>query len=761
MAARPPGWSGLVLSLAFFGLWLFPCLNVSAVDPSVGVAANHSSGFNIRAYAFEGKTELSTNLLLPLLAKYTGTNVTLANLKQAAWALQMEYTRRGYTKMNVVVTPRRFIGGIATLGVFPGPVAQVLVLGDRYLVSSNGLVAVRPSPASSLVPNEAAKTTEPKVAPARAEVAPKTTPTFKVEKYLVAGNTVLPPATIGKVIADVDGAFGTNVTVDGIRAAATALQGAYRSRGYITVAVALPQQKLTNGMVRVKVTEGRLSSIEIKGNHYFSSNNVMRSLPSLHTNMILNGLLFQAELNRANANPDRQIYPLIGPGPEPGTSDFTLKVKDRLPLHAKVELNNQSSPGTPDLRVNTTAMFDNLWQQEHSLGVQYSFSPELYKQGNQWAAYDQPLVANYSGFYRLPLGRPESVADQVAGNPESFGYNEATRKFNLPPASGQADLTFFASRSTIDTGVQNLSSTSIFNNPGVETIVENTVQQDLTVNNDLGVRLATPLLTKDNFQSDFSSGLDFKSYRITSNQTNNFVINEITVNAEGIPNPPIVSTDTHAVPVTDLQLQYLPLNVHGNASLRDALGMNTFSLGLGGNAWYSGSVTNLRNITGSKKSSGYWVVINPGYSRTFEFVTNWATLFRADGQWASEPLISNEQFGAGGVNSVRGYQEGQVFGDCGWHVSLEQQTPPQIVCFIRGNLPLTVRGSIYMDYADTYLLDPQGRPASTALWGTGFGGVASVGSRWEARFLFSLPLLGTFSTRAYDPFFNFSLMAQF
>ena len=94
--------------------------------------------------------------------------------------------------------------------------------------------------------------------------------------------------------------------------------------------------------------EGRLADIKVTGNRYFSSNNVMRALPSLHTNMVLNGPILQAELNRANANQERQIYPVIGPGPEPGTSDLTLKVKDQPPLHAKVEFDNQSSPGTPD-----------------------------------------------------------------------------------------------------------------------------------------------------------------------------------------------------------------------------------------------------------------------------------------------------------------------------------------------------------------------------------------------------------------------------
>jgi hypothetical protein len=47
------------------------------------------------------------------------------------------------------------------------------------------------------------------------------------------------------------------------------------------------------------------------------------------------------------------------------------------------------------------------------------------------------------------------------------------------------------------------------------------------------------------------------------------------------------------------------------------------------------------------------------------------------------------------------------------------------------------------------------------LWGTGFGVAASVGPNWQARFLFSLPLLSTSTTTAKEPFFNFSLTAQF
>ncbi len=210
-------------------------------------------------------------------------------------------------------------------------------------------------------------------------------PRFDVEKYLVMGNTVLPPEAMAQVITNVDGAFGTNTSFEGIRAAMIELQKAYRERGYVTVSVGLPQQKLTNATVKVKVTEGRLAAINVTGNRYYSSNNVMRSLPSLHTNMLLNSQVLQRELDNANASRDRQIYPVIGPGPEPDTSELTLKVKDQLPLHARLELNNSGTPGTPDLRVNFNAQYDNLWDLEHQVGIQYSFSPEQLKNSDNYS----------------------------------------------------------------------------------------------------------------------------------------------------------------------------------------------------------------------------------------------------------------------------------------------------------------------------------------------------------------------------------------
>ena len=104
------------------------------------------------------------------------------------------------------------------------------------------------------------------------------------------------------------------------------------------------------------------------------------------------------------------------PGPEPGTSALTLKVKDQLPLHARTELNNDSTPGTPELRENTTVQYDNLWNLNHQVGLQYSFTPDQFKENNYFneTPLDDPLIANYSGYYRLPTHRHQFCGTAVA-----------------------------------------------------------------------------------------------------------------------------------------------------------------------------------------------------------------------------------------------------------------------------------------------------------------------------------------------------------
>jgi hemolysin activation/secretion protein len=588
--------------------------------------------------------------------------------------------------------------------------------------------------------------------------APKQTIHFPVSRYEVEGNTLLPEKVLDGILAQ---HTGTNVTFDDVGGAVKELQLEYHNRGYDTISVTVPQQRLTNGVFKLRVFEGRLAEIIVTGNRYYSSNNVMRALPGLKTNIFLNSKVLQPQLDLANANQDRQIYPEIHPGPDSNTTSLMLRVKDRLPFHAKIEANNQSTPGTPDLRLATSAVYNNLWQMDHSLGVQYTFSEQEYKQGENWNAYDRPLVANYSGFYRLPLGPPDSLADEAAQSAGKFGYNEATRKFELPPASGAPELNIYASGSTIDTGVQQGAAKTLFTGTN-GTIAQQTIHQDLTYNNALGFRLTQPWPEFLGFRPHFQIGMDFKNYKEVNYETNNFIFTQFLVNTAGNPFTR-VSVTPSPVPTTSESLSYFPLTLHWDASRDDPTGTTALGFNYSPNLWYSGTREKLDIIAGSAHASGFWHIITGNLGREQNLPGDWKLALRADGQWASESLINNEEFGGGGIAGVRGYREGEVFGSSGWRVTSEAKLPSYRVGYAGQGTsrPLFVRASFFMDYADTYLLDPHGQPAATPLWGTGFAGAASFGTHFNGMLSFAWPLLNTPTTEAYHVRIAFSLSAQF
>ena len=604
-------------------------------------------------------------------------------------------------------------------------------------------------------------------------------PKFRVEKYLVSGNTVLEPEKMGTLFTNVPESFGTNVSIADIRAALGQLQTAYRERGYVTVAVGLPPQKLTNGVVKVKVTEGRLADIRVQGNNWFSTPNVLRSVPSLHTNMMLNSHVFQRELDLANANRNRQIYPVISPGLEPGTSDLTLKVKDRLPLHARVEFNNQSTPGTPENRVVFNASYDNLWQLEHQVGVQYTFTPLDYKNAAtyNWSEVDDPLIANYSVYYRMPLGRQQSLQQQIDESNGKFGYNEVTHQFQLPPPSGKPELTVYASRSSSDTDLILDPKQVVFATNGTALGLQKG-SESVTLNQGVGLKFILPLPQIKTVSSTFSAGVDYKHYETVAANADIFYQVTTTTNAgSAITYGNVLATVK--LPAKRSIVEYFPLNIGLSGSSPDPWGSTAFNvqgnfniatIGNLSELAYSAAAPNVVSTNGGaahtnslNNARDNYFTVQAGFTREQRIYKDWTMLIRADGQWASCPLFSNEQFGMGGLNGVRGYSEGEAYGDTGWRVSLEPRTPLYNIGMVDGNVPFYLRGSVFMDYGEIYLLNSPvaGDKDRQQFCGTGMALTANIGSHIDGRLVIGFPLMTSPLTSAGDIHIYFAVGGQF
>lgn len=584
--------------------------------------------------------------------------------------------------------------------------------------------------------------------------------------FQVEGNTVLAPRDLG-VLSNYT---GTNVDFARLREGLVKLQLRYHDLGYSTISVTLPPQKLTNGMVRVKVVEGRLTKIAIKGNRHFSEANIRRALPSLTTNLLINNKWFQPELDQANASRDRQIYPVIAPGPDPGTTELTLNVKDRLPLHGRVEINDKSTPGTPLLRLDTAVQYGNLWQHEHQIGFDYNFSPQEYKpDGSVKGFYDLPLVTSYSAFYRLPLDFSGAARrEELERKPATFGYDEVTHQFSLPPPGGHPDFTVYASRSASATPVRYGPLAVIFTN-ALAGIRSQSSEQSFTYNNNVGARFNYPLPVLAGVRSAFSLGADFKTYEAPSFSTNLTFFNLYAQDALG--HVFLVTNKVITLPSNSrAELDYIPLNFGWSGSRPDKWGGFVLS--------YSQSLfldtlasarTNFQVVAGAPGAGGTYTTANAGLAREQKLFGEWSALVNVAGQWSSAPLVNNEQFALGGAGGVRGYQQGEIYGDTGWRAMFDLRAPPIVIGDFPtedGVVPAQLHCSWFMDYGQATLIDrPVKGNATTDFtfpqWGTGVSFFLAIGEHVDARLTLAWALKSTPTTTAGNAQAYFSIGAQF
>jgi hemolysin activation/secretion protein len=74
-------------------------------------------------------------------------------------------------------------------------------------------------------------------------------------------------------------------------------------------------------------------------------------------------------------------------------------------------------------------------------------------------------------------------------------------------------------------------------------------------------------------------------------------------------------------------------------------------------------------------ASASWIALRLDASYGYTFKNDIRYAFRVAGQWADEPLISNEEFSIGGLDSVRGYFESAELGDLGVSAQYELFSP--------------------------------------------------------------------------------------
>lgn len=143
-------------------------------------------------------------------------------------------------------------------------------------------------------------------------------------------------------------------------------------------------------------------------------------------------------------------------------------------------------------------------------------------------------------------------------------------------------------------------------------------------------------------------------------------------------------------------------------------------------------------------ASASWLAVRGEVGFAYKFPGDWRLGARASGQLASGALISNEQFAAGGLESVRGYYESQDLGDDGVSVQAQFDTPS----LLKGGPLTSLSLFAFADGARLRIRTPlEGQQANTSLVSVGGGINLRALDRISLSALLAVPLRETGSIK--------------
>ncbi|QIF05760.1 ShlB/FhaC/HecB family hemolysin secretion/activation protein [Roseimicrobium sp. ORNL1] len=298
----------------------------------------------------------------------------------------------------------------AIFRLHPGPALRVAgiagCLFTAFCAAPSSIHGAQPAPAAEQAP--------------AADTTASAQPTVYIREYRVQGSKKLGAAEIGKAVYPF---LGPGRTVEDVEAARAALETAFHDKGLQSVSVEVPQQSAAKGIIVLRVVENKVGRLRVHGARYFLPSDIKRMAPSLAEGTVPDFNQVPNDLVKMQSA-DRQVSPELRPGVEPGTVDVDLNVKDTLPLHGSIELNNRYSPDTVPLRLNASLSYGNLWQLGHSIGASFQVAPERPEDATVYSGYYITRVPGMENLNLMFMGTKQDSDVSTLGGAAVAGRGE-------------------------------------------------------------------------------------------------------------------------------------------------------------------------------------------------------------------------------------------------------------------------------------------------------------------------------------------------
>lgn len=210
----------------------------------------------------------------------------------------------------------------------------------------------------------------------------------------------------------------------------------YKNNHRPVIAVNVPPQNITRGILRLVVTEAVVSQINVTGNKYFSDEQFTKYISIKPCCPILEEDLIR-DVNFLNRNPFRNVDIIYKPGDFPGTTDIDLHVREIRPVRGFYGADNTGLDLIGKERYMAGIHLGNLFWQSHVLSYQItkSFRPHGFEAHTLQYTIPLPwkhLIFMYGGYSRVHAEIPIFIKAKSKGlsGQGSFRYDIPLRPFN-------------------------------------------------------------------------------------------------------------------------------------------------------------------------------------------------------------------------------------------------------------------------------------------------------------------------------------------
>lgn len=143
---------------------------------------------------------------------------------------------------------------------------------------------------------------------------------FTLTKVETDPSEVLTEAEIQAVTAPY---VGKTVSLSDLYAIAGAINNLYNDKGYMVCKAYLPPQRIHDGVVTIKLLEGKTGLVTLQGLKHTREKYVTARVP-LKPGTVANTAVLNKQLQRFNGTNDVQLRILVHAGKEPGTTDYEI-----------------------------------------------------------------------------------------------------------------------------------------------------------------------------------------------------------------------------------------------------------------------------------------------------------------------------------------------------------------------------------------------------------------------------------------------------